>query len=480
MKKTVKRMALCLAAVLAAAALAGCAATPPASAPPASGTEATAPAVTQQPQATEQAPAEKTVISIWTKDRHDADFMQEKISAYNATNTDNIEVKYEIYSDNYVQAVDMVFASGEAPDIFVMQEQVFSNYVNAGKYADLTPLMDDEFKETFGDLMFEGINVMDGKCYYVPTAATTSRLFYNKDIFKRVGLPGPPQTLEQMVEYAEKITAELSGEGIYGFAANLKNATSALSRSLSPMAEREVGTRIGFDFAKGEYNFNNYAGMLTSWKALLSPACAFPGVESLDIDPLRTQFAAGKIGMYFSFTHAEPGVYANQFPMEQEWGCAQIPTSGGKVTGAQNYTAMNGYMFNAESKNLEAAWKVYRDVLTNLDVLTEYYEKGLGISLVPAVTGNASPAAYYLDNPDLLIGQGDRVWPKAPHELNPDAVVVEGLNNYDTFASMIIGDQDIEKGLADLTDRYNAAYRAGIAQGLGTDLTIAGFNPLQP
>ena len=64
---------------------------------------------------------------------------------------------------------------------------------------------------------------------------------------------------------------------------------------------------------------------------MLSEECAFPGCESLDIDPLRTQFAAGKIGMYFSYSAAEPGVYENQFPMDSsKWNAAPIPTVGGK------------------------------------------------------------------------------------------------------------------------------------------------------
>ena len=32
----------------------------------------------------------KTVIKIWSKDRHDAAFIQDKIDAYNQTNTDNV------------------------------------------------------------------------------------------------------------------------------------------------------------------------------------------------------------------------------------------------------------------------------------------------------------------------------------------------------------------------------------------------------
>ena len=59
----------------------------------------------------------KTVIKIWSKDRHDAAFIQDKIDAYNQTNTDNVQVSYELYTDNFQQAVDLAVQSGELPDI---------------------------------------------------------------------------------------------------------------------------------------------------------------------------------------------------------------------------------------------------------------------------------------------------------------------------------------------------------------------------
>lgn len=74
---------------------------------------------------TAMADEEKTVITIWSKDRHDADYVQQKIDEYNETNTDNIEVNYQLYTDNYVQAIDMAVQSGEMPDILVYQEQMF-------------------------------------------------------------------------------------------------------------------------------------------------------------------------------------------------------------------------------------------------------------------------------------------------------------------------------------------------------------------
>lgn len=476
-----KKLAACTMAVLMAiSAMTGCSGNQSAAEATAKEEETKEAGAEKPAEAEKEGNSEKTVVTVWTKDRHDAQFMQSKVDEYNASNTDNIEVKYEVYSDNYPQAVDMVFQNGDAPDMFVYQEQVFANYFNAGKYADITPYMDDDFKKTFASNMIDGFNVFEGKCYFVPTAATACRLFYNKDIFKRVGIEKVPETLEELVEDAKLITSQLSSEGIYGFAANMKGAQSALSRSLTKQAERELGVKFGYDFKTGRYDFTGYENLVSAWKTLMSPECAFPGCESLDIDPLRTQFAAGKIGMYMSFTHAEPGVYQSQFPMEQEWGCAQLPVTGGKVVGAESYQPLNGYLFNAKSENLDAAWKVYRAIFSNVDVLKEYYEQGYGISTVPAVIENAKPAQYYIDNPDLLITDTDAVYPQAPHEANVDAMIVEGQNMYETMAEMILGDMDIKSGLQDLTDRYNLALDTGIAEGAGEEIKIDNFDPMHP
>lgn len=430
------------------------------------------------------ASGESKVITVWTKDRADSEYMTAAVDAYNASNTHGYIVEYQIYSDNYPSAINLAFQNGEAPDIMVYQNDMFQSWVNAGKFADLIPFMDDEFKETFGENIYEGINQIDGKIYYVPTACTVTRLFYNTEIFERVGIEAPPTTLEEMVEDAKLITSELSGEGIYGFAANMKSPSSALSRSFDMMGEMSCGIQKGYDFAAGQYDFSKLADLIEVWQQLMSPECAFPGCESLDIDPLRTQFADGKIGMYISFTHAEPGVYANQFPMDSsKWAVADIPTLTGTQVGAETFQAMNGYCLNAESKNLEDAWTVYRELFADVDLLAGYYSAGLGISLVPAAIEKATPAECYTANPKLLILDTDAIWPKTPQERNVDAVVVEGEDMYNVFADLIWNNADeaeIASALQDLSDRYNAAMAQGIADGLGEEVVNPGFDPMKP
>lgn len=425
---------------------------------------------------------EKTVINIWSKDRHDADYVQKKVDEYNENNTDNIEVNYQLYTDNYTQAVDMAVQSGEMPDILVFQDQMFDKYIGEDQWADLYEFMDDDMKEMFEDVIHEGYNEFDGKLYFIPTTGTTCRLFYNKEIFDRVGIENPPKTLEEMVEDAKLITAELAGEGIYGFEENMKSASSGLNRSMIVGLQRETGAPMGYDFEKGEYDFTTWADELKLWTELLSDECAFPGCESLDIDPLRTQFAAGKIGMYMSYSHAEPGVYANQFPMDSDkWDCAPIPTAGGKELGKQYFSGTSSYLLNAKSENLEKAYKVYHDIFTTEDYLVGYYEGGYGVSIIPAILEKAEPSDDFKNKEWLKINpETDALLPKPPHSAFTSGMIVEGEDMFKTCESIYYGGADIESTLQDLTDRYNKAYQEAIENGTGYEIKIENYDPMNP
>lgn len=478
-----------MAATLAAATLAGCGggknettAAPTTAAQTQAEAKGDTEATTAADKKDDVASGEKTVIRIWSKDRHDANYVQEKVDEYNATNTDNVQVEYQLYTDNYVQAIDMAIQSDELPDILVQQDQMFDKYLAAGQWANLYDFMDDDMKEYFKDVIIPGYNELDGKLYFIPTTGTTCRLFYNKEIFERVGIEQPPQTLEEMVEDAKLITSQLSGEGIYGFAENMKSAASGLQRSMAVGLQRETGKKDGYDFAKGEYDFTDWEETLKLWTELLSEECAFPGCESLDIDPLRTQFAAGKIGMYMSYSHAEPGVYANQFPMDSEkWDCVPIPTVGNKTAGKQYYNGTSGYVLNAKSPNLELAFKVYKDLFTTEDYLVGYYEGGYGVSIIPSVIEKAKPSADFQNKKWLLIDpEFDTILPKPPHNAFAAGMVVEGEDMWKTCESIYYGGADAASTLQDLTDRYNKAYQDAIANGTGYEVKIENYDPMNP
>lgn len=429
---------------------------------------------------TEPQPEETTVITIWTKDRHDAKFQQEKIAQYNRSNTDHIKVEYKIFSDNYYQALNTAFQSNNAPDMMAYTEQVFGSFFSRNYFADLMPYMDEEYRQAFDSILFEGINLIGGKCYFLPTGATTARLYYNKEIFSRAGIARPPETMEEMIADARLITKTLSGEGVYGFGINMNTPKSAIDRTLMKQGNKELGLESGYDFGKGCYDFEPYAELVAGWRELLAEDCAYPRCRDLDIDPLRQMFAEGQIGMYISYIHAEAGIYENQFPMNSEWGCVPVPTLDGKIKGSQNYTLENGYLFNARSEHLEEAWRVYRAIFTDMEYLKEYDMSGLGCSIVPTVQKMAASDGYVPRERCMMLLEDDKMWPRTPHEVRADAVRVRGLDMYDTIKNLVFGEGDIGAELTDLTGRYNEAYRKGIANNIGSEVRIEDFDPMDP
>lgn len=90
------------------------------------------------------------------------DYMQEQVDKYNATNTDNIEVEMKVMADNYNQAVEVAFASNQAPDIFKNYD--FQTYVSKGYFAPLDQLLSKDFLAKFDGLLIEDIYAKRAMC----------------------------------------------------------------------------------------------------------------------------------------------------------------------------------------------------------------------------------------------------------------------------------------------------------------------------
>ena len=412
-----------------------------------------------------EAPAEagdRAVIAVWTTNRHDAEYLTPLIEEFNNTN-EKIYIDYQIYADNYAQMLDLAFSTNSAPDVFMMAStDPLEVQVNEKKQLmDLAPFMTEEDYARFGEGAFvEGINALGDGIYSFPYTASAARLFYNQDIFDKVGISGPPTTVQEMVEYATLITEKLSSEGVYGFAGNYKSAASSVARSIDMVNVRSGGNRSGFDYSTGTYDFSTYKEVLEAFKAMFATGVAFPGSESLDIDPLRTQFAAGKIGMYMSISHGEPGVYASQFPTDQNWNCAQIPTLSGNVDGKQQlWFGGSQFAINPSTAHAQEAWEVFQ-FLHSDDVMAGYHSAGLGTVMIPSAVEKATPPETIAKMPNLEITSDDVQYPIMP------TVVVEGKDYYTVMVECIFGITDIDAAIEDLNTRYNAAYDKAVESGV--------------
>jgi multiple sugar transport system substrate-binding protein len=418
----------------------------------------------------------KTTIKVWTMNRHDADYMTSMVNKFNKENKDNIEIDYQIYTDNYQQTLDLAFATNEAPDVFMDATGVYEKRLPIGDLAPLDKYLSTSYKKRFGDGAFiEGINMYQGKIYSMPAIGTTPRLIYNKGIFEKVGIKEPPKTVAEMSQDAKLISDKLSKDGIYGYAQNFKNPTQALSRSVDYIMMRSGGVREGYNFNTGKYNFTGYKPILRVYKDMFTSSTAFPGCESLDIDPLRTQFAAGKIGMYISWTHSEPGVYQNQFPTKENWDMAPLPTIDGTVKGSNRINlAGRFFLMSSRTKHPKEAWKVMKLIYSD-ELLAGYHEHGLGLVMVPSVLEKAKDPDTIKKWPAIKFDKHDKIWPNIPVGVRP-----EGKDMYQVFAEIIFGAADLDTGIADLNTRYNNAFDKAITDGKTSRIIYPKFDPAEP
>lgn len=413
----------------------------------------------------------KTKITFWSNSRHDLNFMKEQVVLYNSTNKDNIEVEYVVNTEDYPQLVELAWQSKQGPDVVVTRPLDLNKLTKAKFVEPLDGYLSSAMKTLVGDGNFsEGVTVFGGKLYSLPNYGSTFRLVYNLDLFKKAGLSEPPKTLAQMVEYAKKITEAGKAEGAYGFAINLKTPSNAWNRTLIPIAYRSGYN--AYDFKTGQFNYGVYTPVLSAFKQIIDDGSMFPSYQSLDIDPLRSQFAEGKIGMYLSIS-AEAGVYVNQFKPKMEWAAAPVPTLEAEVKGASLIGRSDWLGMSAQSKNKEAAWKVIQWFYRK-ELLVKYHEEGLGISVLPEVLKVAKEptlkgSKYFL--PDKT----DANWPIAPAISK-----LEGKNADSVFAEYVLGvNSDLEKALNDLSTRYNKALETGITSGSIQKVIIPDFNPLK-
>jgi len=417
------------------------------------------------------AAGEAVKLTYWTFDRHDADFIQETVERYNAENADNIQVEVKSMAENYAQSVDIAFASGQSPDILRPNQDTMIPFMNKEYLAPLDDYLTDEMKQKFEPTIQDQVNRFDGKIYSLPNFGYTLRLIYNVELFEKAGIEQPPASLDELVEAAKRITEVGKADGQYGFALNFKSPKSALDRSAREILQLSGYDGFGFDHRTGRFDFAPYKAVIEAFKQMKDDGSMLPGVESLDIDPLRAQFAEGKIGMYLSYS-AEPGVYSSQFPAKIKWAAALAPTIDGEIKGTSGFANSGQWLgISSQSKHKDAAWK-FLSYMYSDETLVSYHEKGLGLAAVPAIAAKAKAPELQGVN-GFLISEFDALWPIPP------AVTIEGLNYGDSFLKYMLEGGSLDGIAADLDARYNAALDKAVLSGEVTVTPDPGFDPVK-
>ena len=323
-------------------------------------------------------------ITIWTGDSHSKNVMKSLVDEFNNTQGKELGVKivYSVKEGDYAQTLDLAIASNQAPDMFLC----FSTQ----KYAengDIIALNDIKGGQEYIDSIFDEeakrvfITSFDGKTYKVPYYVNTFGLIYNEDMFKAKGLVDDegnakaPETYDEFVEYAKKLTDKDKNE--YGLILPFKS-TNAYSHFLN-MTFASRGEK-GYNPITGEYDYTVVEPAFDTLLKMKNNGSIYPGEESLDNDMARALFGEGKIGMIFGGSY-DVAVLTSQFPAKCNWSVAQLPLESKEKAYLQRMANSGGLVINKKSVERIGEDKIFEVFkwFHSDEVLQDLYEQGISI-----------------------------------------------------------------------------------------------------
>ena len=152
--------------------------------------------------------ADATTLTVWVGwSARELNEFKKVVAEYDAKNPDvAVKVVGGINDDKIIAAL----RSGNGPD--VVSSFTSSNvglYCSSGGWIDLAPyLEEDKVDMNQFPASTRYYTQYKGKRCALPLLADVYGFYYNKALFKKAGLSGPPKTMQQLTEYAKKLTVK--------------------------------------------------------------------------------------------------------------------------------------------------------------------------------------------------------------------------------------------------------------------------------
>jgi raffinose/stachyose/melibiose transport system substrate-binding protein len=146
----------------------------------------------------------KTVINFWSWRTEDVDAYEELFKVFEAQNPDIDVVHTAHRNTEYNTILAAALNGGSGPDVFMARSYGgFEAFAQSGYMQALDDLLPE--LKNFNDANRRGsTSVADGKIYGVPMASQTCVIFYNTDIYSKLGL-NIPITWDEFIANLETI-----------------------------------------------------------------------------------------------------------------------------------------------------------------------------------------------------------------------------------------------------------------------------------
>lgn len=146
------------------------------------------------------------------------DWIQETMKGFMEANPD-IKVTEEIYQWDQIDTKSIMDFKANIPhDVMLSSPQLMPRHGYVGDYADLSTYVRQWPEEQRKDFEWSPVwmsGIQQGKQIGIPTGTHTRLTAYRRDFFEEAGLDPnkPPTSLDEVVEYAKKLTKDTNGDG---------------------------------------------------------------------------------------------------------------------------------------------------------------------------------------------------------------------------------------------------------------------------
>ena len=391
--------------------------------------------------------------------------LEEQIDNWNATigKEENIEIQLISDIQNITTNLEAQMKAGNFFDLFDGGNN--PAWVLQGWVRDLNTIDNDELKaliDSYTPYIQNGVSVIDGKLVALPLQVINAKLAVNTDLFEKNGLEYP-KTWDDVVACA-RIISENDTDDAMGF--GWSNWSIAFRRFAMQNCIGSTG-KGWYDPNTEQYDFSVFKPSIMAVKEMYDNNWMI-GADDLGIDPIRARFSEGKVGMMVAYSY-DVAVFTQQFPAQCNWTLVDLPTyEAGESPYYDVYMDFNNCSISSgvSDEHLDAVVKAF--LFLNSDELN---------SVIYANGGIIPYKQDVINNTEVLIDVPQ--WPIMADisnyrsmSLYPDSLLpLEGDVYESVFQSVMHGELEFDEAVADMNERYNAAYQQ-LKDGNDIDLSL--------
>lgn len=264
-----------------------------------------------------------------------------------------IEVKLEFFPlRGFVEKINLTLPTRTGPDVAEINGHIAGKFIDGGLLDETPKEIVNHIKQNVKPVYLPAA-LWGNKYFGYPICYFSELLYWNKTMFREAGLPGPPTTYDELIDYARKLTK-------YDAAGNVIRSGISLRISGSPNGTMEkfwamglipngvhylkkVGKNkydVGYTQQDAEWALKLYIDLLYKYK-----------VDSFMIKHDSEAFALGQTAM-FEREESVAGYLKKNAP-NLEYGIAHLPKNKERGT----WVKTRSLFVTKSSKNKRDAWK---------------------------------------------------------------------------------------------------------------------------